>query len=114
MLAQFLGLDLSGTAKYWVTRLIVESTAMGDVFRKTSVDHSHQLYAQAFTHGVEKRVLLINKQNALTTVALAGAGTARVVDEGTNQGPPREQASLGGTIVLGPFATAVVTVATPR
>eukprot|EP00937_MAST-01D_sp_MAST-1D-sp2_P004543 g4543.t1 len=101
----------NGTAKYWTTRLIVESTAMGDIFRQTETDAGAPVYAQAFTHGAERRVLLINKQNALTSVAVAGAASARVVDQLTNQGPPREEAGLNGTIKLGPFATAVITVA---
>ena len=99
----------NGTAKYWVLRMVVEATALGDTFRKTAVNAT-QVFAQAFTHGAEKRVLLINKQNAPATVALAGADTARVVDEGTNQGPPREVVGLDGSILLAPFATAVVTV----
>jgi hypothetical protein len=101
----------NGTAKYWVTRLIVESTAMGDVFRTTTVDAGAPVYAQAFTHGTERRVLFINKQNAPISVALAGAATARVVDALTNQSPPREEPSLNGSITLAPFATAIVTVA---
>ena len=98
------------TAKYWVLRLVLESTAVGDVFRKTTANATAQLFAQAFTHGDERRVLLINKQNAPTTVVIAGADTARIVDESTNQGPPCDIVKLGGSVLLGPFATAVVTV----
>ena len=99
----------NGTAKYWVLKLVLDSTSIGDVFYKTT-SNTTKLFAQAFTHARKKRVLLINKQNAPTRVVLAGADTARVVDEGTNQGPPRDQRELDGSILLGPFATAVVTV----
>merc|ERR1711879_516469 len=100
----------NGTAKYWVARLIIESTDMGDVFRKTTVEAAKQLYAQAFTHGSERRILLINKRNTITTVVLAGAVGARTVDERTGDGPPREERCLEGKIILRPFATAVVAV----
>lgn len=100
----------NATAKYWVTRLVAESTSLGDIFRNTTVD-SARVYAQGFTHAGERRVLLINKQNANTTVLLAGAESARVVDERTHQSPPRDETGLEGRIVLGAFATAVVTVA---
>jgi hypothetical protein len=101
----------NATAKYWVTRLVIESVAMGDVFRETATNATQDVYAQAFTHVPDgsRRVLLINKQNAPTVVELAGAASARVVDERTHQGAPREEADLGGAITLGPFATAVVT-----
>ena len=110
----------NGTAKYWVTRLVIESTQMGDIFRNTTVsggggDATRVLYAQAFTHtgetaDDERRVLLVNKQNAVTTVMLAGATDAQVVDENTGDGPPRKETGLGGKITLSPFATAMVTV----
>ena len=69
------------------------------------------LFAQAYTHGgTSNRVLLINKQNAPTTVTINGAASARVVDEASNQGPPRMVAIAASTIVLDAFATAIVTV----
>ena len=98
----------NGTAKYWALRLVVESTGVGDVFFETTVNTT-VLFAQAFTHGAQRRVLLVNKQNAQTSVSLPGADSARIVDESTDQSPPRDAGGLGGTVVLGPFATAVVT-----
>jgi hypothetical protein len=56
--------------RYWVTRLVVESTDAGDVFHNTTVDKASILHAQGLTHtsSGERRVLLVNKQNAPTTV----------------------------------------------
>ena len=100
----------NGLQKYWVTRLIIESTEMGDIFRNTTTD-SKQLYAQAFTHkNGARRVLLINKQEANTTVMLAGAMSAQVIDDMSAENPPRNMTNLGGTITLAPFATAVLVV----
>ena len=98
-----------GTAKYWVNRLLIESVSMGDAFRATSTNSS-AVHAQGFTHGHERRVLLVNKRNEVATVVVDGALTARVVDELTHQGPPREETLQGGAVTLRPFATAVVAV----
>ena len=102
----------NGTAKYWINRLIIESVSLGDLFVETSID-STRVHAQGYVHGGAGgswRVLLINKQNANSTVTVAGAVSARVVDERSNQGPPRTESLFGGRVTLGPFATAVVSV----
>ena len=105
----------NGTAKYWVNRLIIESVSLGDQFRSTvtasKTGPAAPLFAQAYTHGgTSNRVLLINKQNAPTTITIAGGTTARVVDSMSNQGPPRTVAMVAGVILLDAFATAIVTV----
>jgi len=108
----------NGTAKYWINRLVIESVALGDVFVETTIT-SPRVHAQGYVHGGggsggagggRRRVLLINKQNANSTVTVAGAVSARVVDERTSQLPPRTEALAGGRIVLGPYATAIVSV----
>ena len=38
----------NGTAKYWATRLVIEETAMGDVFRNTTVDTGTAATAGAY------------------------------------------------------------------
>ena len=88
---------------------------MGDAFINTTLPtkaDAAAVYAQAFTHGNDHQVLLINKRNAAMTVQLDGMAAARVVDSATNQGPPRDETGLQGSIVLAPFATAVATVTT--
>ena len=101
-----------GTAKYWINRLIIESVSLGDLFVETSIDTT-RVHAQGYVrHGAGGKwsVLLINKQNANSTVTVAGAVSARVVDERSNEGPPRTETLAGGRVTLGPFATAVVDV----
>ena len=105
----------NGTAKYWVTRLLIESFAPGrDRFAATASNDTAQLYAQAFVGGTTmKRLLLINKRNAAASVALSGVTccTVRVVDSLTNEGPPRaEHCGASGTLTLAAYATAVVEV----
>ena len=82
-------------------------------FRPTTVDPAAKpyLFAQGYLTGSTRRVLLINKQNANATVAIAGAISARVVDQRSHQSPPREERLVANTIILGPYATAVVMVA---
>lgn len=129
----------NGTAKYWVTRLVIESVSLGDQFHPSSTS-SPDLHAQGFTHfgtlsddgshggdrkskgsagagagaGVSaggKRVLLINKKNAPVTVTIPAGVSALAVDDTTHQGPART-ISIGadGVLQLGPYSTAVVTV----
>ena len=103
----------NGTAKYWVTRLLIESVSLGDVFRPT-FSSSSVVHAQGFTTADgARRVLLINKQNAPTAVTINGGVSARVVDEVSHQNPPRNVSLVGGVISLGPFSTAVVTLDQP-
>ena len=99
--------------------MIIESVSLGDLFVETSIDSTGagrfdlKVHAQGFVHGGAEgswRVLLINKQNANSTVTVAGAVSARVVDERSNEGPPRTESLVGGQITLGPFATAIVSV----
>ena len=105
----------NGTAKYWVTRLVIESVSLGDQFHPSSTS-SPDLHAQGFTHfdefaDQEKRVLLINKKNAPVTVTVPAGVSALAVDNTTHQGPART-VSIGadGVLQLGPYSTAVVTV----
>jgi hypothetical protein len=101
-----------GTAKYWVTKMVIDSVSMGDVWHPTN-SSAPSVFAMGYTHGSTRHVLLVNKQNANTTVEIAGATSAVVVDGATNEQPPRLE-SLAGTIVLAPFATAIVTIVGPR
>ena len=103
----------NATAKYWVLRLVLEEVHVGvSEFRPSTVDSAARpyLFAQGYLTGTTRKVLLINKQNANATVSLAGAVSARVVDERSHQNPPREETGLRNTITLGPFATAIVVV----
>ena len=105
----------NATAKYWALRLVVEEVRVGvSDFRPTTVDAKARpyLFAQGYLTGATRRVLLINKQNANATVSIAGALSARVVDELSHQSPPRQVRELNNTITLGPYAIAVVLVDT--
>jgi hypothetical protein len=86
---------------------------MGDTFHNTTTSATDELFAVGYTHAAsaERRVLVINKRNANATVLIQGAVSARVVDEVTGEQPPRVLNASGGVIVLGPYATAVVTLA---
>jgi hypothetical protein len=101
----------NGTAKYWINRMVIEEVALGDLFVQTTIDTT-KVYAQGFVHVSDGswRVLLINKQNAESTVTVADAVSARVVDGRSNEGEPRAEALHGGQITLAPFATAIVNV----
>lgn len=102
-----------GTTKYWVTRLVIESIKVGDAFHPSN-SSSSALFAAGFT-GAQgfRRVLLINKQNVNTTVLVAGATSAAIVDEASNEKPAR-RVPLSGQILLGPYATAVVDISSGR
>ena len=96
--------------------MIIESVSLGDLFVETHID-STRVHAQGYVHGGgggggggSWRVLLINKQNANSAVTVAGAFSAQVVDEQTFERPPRTEALVRGQIILGPFATAIVSV----
>ena len=86
---------------------------MGDTFHNTTASVPDAVFAVGYTHApsAERRVLVINKRNANATVAIQDAESARVVDEVTGEQPPRVLEANGGVIVLGPFATAIVTLA---
>ena len=86
---------------------MIESVELGDELRATSVNTS-RVHALGFTHHRTRRVLLINKGNSDATVTIDGATSARVVDERTHQGPPREETLSRSSLLLGPYATAVV------
>lgn len=111
----------NGTAKYWTTRLVIDSVSVGDHFQPTAVAPSAlqgsnatpPVFAQAWIrHGTSTRqVLVVNKRNANATVTVAGATWVRIVDEYTGEQAPRSAPVVADTVELGPYATAVVTVA---
>jgi len=119
----------NGTARYWALRLVREAVAPGDRFVPTntrtatrtttttttdtgvsSSSLSPSVYAQGvITAGGDRRVVLVNKQYATTAVAVEGCSHALVVDTESGEGPPREvPCGSGGSVDLGPFASAVV------
>lgn len=102
-----------GTARYWALRLLREAVAPGDSFVPTTAGIA-TVFAQAVvTAGSDsKRVVVVNKVCAESTVTVRGATPschALMVDTVSGEGAPRKVAcGSGGTVALGPFATAVV------
>jgi hypothetical protein len=114
-----------GTARFWIVKLFVENFSLGDSFIQTSSISSgngtsfNDVFAMGYisaSSGNEKRILLINKRNAYTTISLTcQGGTAcscsgyKVIDESNRLNPARdESACSNGVLQLAPFATAIV------
>jgi len=115
-----------GTARFWIVRLFVESFMNGDSFiRTTSVStgngtNGNDVFAIGYISaatGNEKRILLINKRNAYTSVTMqCGASGSpcscshyKVIDEINGVNPARNEVQCSnGELQLAPFATAIV------
>lgn len=109
----------NGTARYWVVKLIRESTTQGDALVQTMSSAPPALFAQGFVAaaGGARRMVVVNKVNAWASVDLAGAcpppacacAGAAVLDEFTGLSPPRvEPCGAGPSLLLAPYAVAVV------
>ena len=125
----------AGTARFWVVKLLVDETAVGDEFVATTAAASTPpsqaspaaaaaaadagVFAQGFTSSDgTRRLALVNKRHGFANVSVdCGAGCAclgsLVVDEATGLQPARAgdacTAAGGGVgLTLAPFATAVL------
>jgi hypothetical protein len=104
-----------GTARYWALRLVREAVGPGDEFVVTGTSNAG-VYAQAVTGAGgtgPKRVVVVNKQYTQATVTIEGAkGSscyALVVDASSGEDAPRRVAcDANGAVLLGPYASAVV------
>ena len=109
-----------GTARLWAVALLVRELAQGSALAAASVAVAGGAAAGAL-HALAAgdRLLLINQRNAWATAAVAcSAGGAcacssvAVIDELTGLQPAREGAcGPGNTVLLAPYATAVVRLA---
>merc|ERR1712137_876493 len=96
--------------------LVRKSFSAGDTFVSTHLDGigAEKIFAQGFIHQplgshARKRILLINKRNVVVSIDIGSPCTALLVDSQTNQSPPRKAVcDAKGSLVLTPFATAVV------
>ena len=103
-----------GTAKYWISKLLIETVDIGHdqavVTRTTDTDEK-KIFCQGFVRSDGRRwVLLVNKRYAIIDVFLPGATDGRMltVDATSGFGPPIETKLSISHIVLNPFAVAVV------
>lgn len=98
-------------ARYWVAKLLHDNFGPGDRLVHTSLRNSN-VFAQAYiTSTGVKKILLVNKRNKATVVALAGAsgGTEQRVDETTASSPAVTGRLASDTIILLRFAVEVLT-----
>lgn len=101
-------------ARYWVLRLLKENFGPGDqLVRTTTRDKGGHLAVQGILTKQGKKILLINKHHTAVPVVLpaeAANGVINYTDIFTGENPPAQTTISGHTIVLKPFAVAVVTI----
>lgn len=107
-----------GTARFWVVKMLLEETDVGNLLVATDVDitssDTDALFAQAFVgaDGSSPKILLINKRDAWATVHLGSdlpCSSVLVLDESSGVSPAREEPCSGeGQVDLAPYAIAFV------
>ncbi|MDE3181640.1 MAG: glycosyl hydrolase family 39 [Acidobacteriota bacterium] len=98
-------------ARFWTLALLRRNLGPGDklVDVHTSVPY---VYAEGFiTPGGERKILLANERNRPFDIAITGAagGMEEYVDQTTGEHPPASVKLAGGTLQLGGFGVAIVT-----
>jgi hypothetical protein len=102
-------------ARFRVLELLKHNFGPGDVLVSTRVIDP-DVAAQAYRTVAGRKLLLINKRNAVVGVTLpAEASGARmdVVDPTTGENPAQSSTVSGTRVTLAPFAVAVISTATP-
>jgi hypothetical protein len=97
-------------ARYWVLKLILDNFRPGDKLISTRLANQ-DVVAQAFATSRGRQLLLINKRNREAPVHLAEAvaeGSIAVVDSASGQAAARVAPFSGKSLVLKPFAVAVL------
>ena len=97
-------------ARFWVLKLLKDHFSPGDKLVRTPQPGPF-VYAQAFlSSGNKHRLLLVNRRNRDTEVALPGAAgaTMRFVDQTTAFQPPSSTTLKQEVVRLGGYAVAVV------
>lgn len=106
-------------ARYHVTKMLIDHFAPGDqlvatvVEPKFNINLNRDLAAQAFKTPAGNKLLLINKRAFSLDVELATpdlVATMSVVDERSNEDPPRQKEINSTRVHLSPFAVAVLTI----
>ncbi|CAF0912860.1 unnamed protein product [Adineta steineri] len=103
-----------GTAKYWVSKLLINTTDIDNdqaVITRTSDVGEKNLFSQAFvTKNGRRWVLMVHKRFADINVVLPGCtgGAMQVVNEASGFGPATVSKLTSDQILLSPFAVAVV------
>ncbi|CAM4854706.1 unnamed protein product [Rotaria socialis] len=103
-----------GTAKYWTTKLLIETVDIDNdqaVVTETTDLQGQNIFSQAFIGKNSRRwVLIINKRYANIDVFLPGCtgGRMQIINEASGFGPPTEVTLELSKITLSPFAVAVV------
>ena len=98
-------------ARYWVLKLLHDNFRPGDTLVETHSSNPY-VYAQAFrTRDFQRKVLLINKRDRATELAVGGAQGGRVefVDQTTAFQPPASAVLPEGKLTLKGLAVAVIT-----
>ena len=102
-------------ARFRVLELLKHNFVPGDVLVSTRVT-GPDVAAQAYRTVAGRKLLLINKRNAVAGINLpAEASGARmdVVDPTTGENPARSSTVSGTRVTLAPFAVAVISMVTP-
>lgn len=97
-------------SRYWILKLISENFGPGDKLVKTSLN-SPDVTGQAFITAKGKRLLLINQHNKEVKISLpaeADNALLKYVDVSTGENPPAGEKIRGNSIIVKPFAVAVV------
>jgi hypothetical protein len=103
-----------GTAKYWTSKLLIETTDIGNdqaVVTETTDIGGVNIFSQAFVGKNGRRwVLIINKRYANVDVFLPGCtgGRMQIINEASGFGPATEVTLTLSQITLSPFAVAIV------
>jgi hypothetical protein len=97
---------------YWVLWLINHNFGPGDKLTATS-SSTNDVRAQAAITPKGKKILLVNTTNHKIAVNLSGVYKAaslhaQVVDLESGENAPRQETVTGGSVMLSPFAVAVV------
>jgi hypothetical protein len=101
-------------ARYWVLHLIKHHFAPGDTLVDTTIElkpNQPYVHAQAFvTRGGERKILLVNKRDRPFEVTLPESRIhIEVVDQTTAFKPPSSSDATNGSLTLGGYGVAVVT-----
>jgi hypothetical protein len=103
-----------GSAKYWVTKLLIETVDVKNdqaVVTETNDVNGTNVFSQAFVgkHG-RRWVLIINKRYANVDVSLAGCtgGRMLIINEASGFGPAIEIKLKSNIITMTPYAIAII------
>lgn len=99
-------------ARYWVLKMIHDHFGPGDNIVSTQIEgNGDGILAQAFYTRTGRTILLANLRNKAITAALPPGSKGRsieIVDGSTGEGQPVTKKLEEASILLGPFAVAIV------